>query len=110
VSYVRGQQFRRHLTAQLLEILDSVDAILSPTVPWVAPSADPSINQDEGFDEMLFVAPYNLAGLPTLSVPCGLGESGLPVGFQIAGAPGRDAEILGIGALVEQLRPIPGPA
>lgn len=109
VSYVRGQQMRRRLAARLLAILDDVDAILSPTVPSVAPSADPSINQDEGFDEMLFVAPYNLAGLPTLSVPCGLGDGCLPVGLQIAGAPHRDAAMLGIGALVEKLRPIPRP-
>lgn len=106
VSYVRGQQFRRRIAAQLLEIFDRVDAILSPTVPWVAPSADPAINQEEGFDEMLFVAPYNLAGIPALSVPCGLGEDDLPVGLQIAGAPHRDGVVLNIGATVEALLPI----
>lgn len=107
VSYVRGQQFRRRLAARLLGLMTEVDAILSPTVPWVAPASDPAIDQDEGFDELLFVAPYNLAGMPALSVPCGLGEGGLPVGLQLAGAPGRDAHILSIGATIERLMPLP---
>jgi aspartyl-tRNA(Asn)/glutamyl-tRNA(Gln) amidotransferase subunit A len=103
VSYVRAQQFRRHLAARLTNVLRDVDAIISPTVPWIAPDADPAINQDEGFDEMLFVAPYNLAGLPALSVPCGLGDHDLPVGLQIAGAPHGDAVVLSIGASLEGL-------
>ncbi len=76
-------------------------------MPWVAPAADPAINQNEGFDEMLFVAPYNLAGLPALSVPCGLGHNDLPVGLQIAGASNEDGSVLGIGTAVEALMPQP---
>ncbi len=110
VTYVRAQQFRRRLAEQLLDAFARVDAILSPTVPWVAPAADPAINQDEGFDEMLFLAPYNLVGFPALSVPCGLGESNLPVGLQIAGPPHQDGLILGIGATVEMLLPVTLPA
>ncbi len=37
VTYVRAQQFRRYLTRQFLSVLDKVDALLSPTVPWAAP-------------------------------------------------------------------------
>ena len=109
VSYVRGQQFRRHLAARLAAILADVDAIISPTVPWVAPDADPAINQEEGFDEMLLVAPYNLTGCPALSVPCGLGDHDLPVGLQVAGAPHADELVLGIGASIERLIRLPGP-
>lgn len=105
VTYVRAQQHRQRLRARYLDLFKSVDAILSPSVAWVAPEADPPVNEDEGFDEMLFLAPYNLVGLPAVSVPCGTGEGGLPVGLQIAGPPQMDLSVLSIGALVEQLLP-----
>jgi aspartyl-tRNA(Asn)/glutamyl-tRNA(Gln) amidotransferase subunit A len=103
VSYVRGQQYRRRLAAALGQILAKVDAIVSPTVPWVAPAEDPAVNDAAGFEEMRFVAPYNLTGMPALSVRCGTGESGLPVGLQIAGPLGGDGTVLAIGALIETM-------
>ncbi|HXV23066.1 MAG TPA: amidase [Alphaproteobacteria bacterium] len=107
VTYVRGQQFRRRLARRLAEVLTEVDAIISPTVPWVAPDADPAIDQDEGSDEMLLLAPYNLSGLPALSVPCGLGNDDLPVGLQIVGRPNEDRFLLEIGAAIEALNLLP---
>jgi aspartyl-tRNA(Asn)/glutamyl-tRNA(Gln) amidotransferase subunit A len=105
VTYVRAQQYRQRLRSGYLGLFDRVHAILSPAVAWVAPEADPPVNADEGFDEMLFLAPYNLVGMPAVSVPCGTGEGGLPVGLQIAGPPSADAAVLSIGALVERLMP-----
>ena len=42
--------------------------------------------------------PFNLSGLPALTVPCGLDADGLPVGLQIAGRPLEEDEVLRIGA------------
>jgi aspartyl-tRNA(Asn)/glutamyl-tRNA(Gln) amidotransferase subunit A len=103
VSYVRLQQFRRHLTAQLMAALKQVDALLSPTTPWVAPDEDPAILGDEGVYEGRRTVPYNLTGLPAHSLPCGFSPAGLPIGLQIATRPGADALALGIGAACERL-------
>ncbi len=103
VSYVRLQQFRRHLTAQFMAALNQVDALLSPTVPWVAPDEDPAIVGDEGAYEGRRTVPYNLTGLPAHSLPCGFSPAGLPIGLQIATRPGADTLALGIGAACESL-------
>ena len=41
-------------------------------------------------------APFNVLGLPTISVPCGLTTSGLPIGLQIAGAPFAESTVMAL--------------
>jgi len=41
--------------------------------------------------------PFDLTGLPALSVPCGFSQSGLPIGLQIAGRPFAEQMILRVG-------------
>jgi aspartyl-tRNA(Asn)/glutamyl-tRNA(Gln) amidotransferase subunit A len=99
--HVRAQQFRRRLTGHFLKALENLDAILSPTAPWVAPHEDPPVTSPEGAAEGRRTAPYNLTGLPALTVNCGFSPDGLPIGLQIAARPGADRLVLGIGAAVE---------
>ena len=105
VVHVRAQQYRRYLTAQFLQALDRVDVILSPTAPWVAPHEDPAVVGDEGAAEARRTGPYNLTGLPALSLNCGFDSAGLPIGLQLAGRPYADEQLLAIGAAIEQLQP-----
>ncbi|WP_407542060.1 amidase (plasmid) [Deinococcus radiomollis] len=101
VTHVRAQQFRRWLTGQFLNALNSLDALISPTVAWVAPSEDPVFTGDAGAVEGNRTVPHNLTGLPALSVNAGFGEGGLPVGLQILTRPHSDALCLGIGVALE---------
>lgn len=105
VAYVRAQQFRRRLTQQFLLALDKVDALISPTVAWVAPHEDPVVAAEEGSAEGRRSAPHNLTGLPALSVNAGFGAHGLPVGLQIVTKPHTDATTLAIGTAIEALLP-----
>jgi aspartyl-tRNA(Asn)/glutamyl-tRNA(Gln) amidotransferase subunit A len=106
VTHVRAQQYRRHLTRQFLKVFDGVDAILSPTAPWVAPQEDPVFAADDaGAAEARRTGPYNLTGLPALSVNCGFGPNSLPIGVQIATRPFDDALALDIGSALEELMP-----
>ena len=62
------------------------------------------------FGELLCSAPANLCSLPALSVPCGLGEGGLPVGLRITDRPHDDELVLRLGTAVEHLMPpVPPP-
>jgi aspartyl-tRNA(Asn)/glutamyl-tRNA(Gln) amidotransferase subunit A len=109
-AHVRAQRFRRYLGAQFLRVLAGYDALLSPAVPFEAPIEDPPIDEASGFGELLSSAPANLCGLPALSVFCGQGEGGLPVGLQITGRPNSDELVLRIGAAIERLLPpVPPP-
>ena len=87
VAYLRAQQFRRRLTGHFLAALGRVDALISPSVPFVAPAEDPVFTGDEGGQEGHFSVPHNLTGLPALSVNAGVGAHGLPVGLQLITRP-----------------------
>lgn len=104
-AYLRAQQFRRHLTRQVLVALEGHDALLSPTVPWVAPAEDPVFTGDEGAAEGQRTVPHNLTGLPALSVNMGFGAHGLPVGLQIITRPHTDVLCLALGTAAEALLP-----
>ena len=105
MAYVRAQQFRRYLAARMLDALAQVDALLSPTVAWVAPEEDPAVIGEEGASEARRTAPYNLTGFPAHTVLAGFGADGLPVGLQIVTRPGEDRLALALGATLEAAQP-----
>ncbi len=104
-AHIRAQRFRRYLGSEFLRLLSDFDALISPSVAFEAPHEDPPIDEASGFGELLCSAAGNLCGLPSLSVPCGLGEGELPVGLQITGRPHDDELVLRLGAAVELLLP-----
>ncbi len=107
VDYLSALQTGRRLRAGFEHVFQTVDAIVTPSVPWVAPIEDPPIGGAEGEGEMLFSGVFNLTGLPALSVPCGLTGEGLPGGMQIITPWHRDELALAIGAAIEKLIPTP---
>ena len=108
-AHVRAQQFRRFLGQSFLDRLAHYDALLSPGVPREAPAEDPAIDGAEGYGEMLCSAPTNLCGLPSLVLPCGRGEGGMPVSLQLIGPPHGDERLLQIGAMLEPAFPLGPP-
>jgi aspartyl-tRNA(Asn)/glutamyl-tRNA(Gln) amidotransferase subunit A len=98
----------RELAARLVSVLDGADVLVTPTVPCVAPTHEEAAQRSEGSPRRPVVTkltripgPVNVAGLAALSVPCGLGAGGLPIGLQLIG---RDEEtVLRMGAAYERL-------
>jgi aspartyl-tRNA(Asn)/glutamyl-tRNA(Gln) amidotransferase subunit A len=102
VDYLRAQAYRRQLRADMLEALQSVDVLVGPTVAWEAPAEDPPVGDSQGAAEARRSGPYNLTGLPAISVPCGFGPQELPLGLQIAAAPLAEALLLRVAHAYEQ--------
>ena len=101
LDYVRGQRFRRKLMSEFIEAFKEVDVIISPTVAWVAPAEDPVVAGQQGSIEARRSGPYNLTGLPAVTIPCGTAEDGLPAGLQIAGPWMSDFQVLSVAAAIE---------
>ena len=77
--YGKAQNLVRHVTRKYLEALEEVDLLLMPTVPMKAqpiPPADCStaLYVQRAFEMVGNTAPFNAAGLPAMSIPCGLAE------------------------------------
>jgi aspartyl-tRNA(Asn)/glutamyl-tRNA(Gln) amidotransferase subunit A len=82
-------------------VFEQVDVLAGPTVAYPAPREDPPVGTPEGDVEARFTGPYNLAGIPAVSLPCGLAEGDLPAGLQLASAFGEDELLLSVAAAYE---------
>lgn len=98
-DYVKALRFQKELRCAVEAALTSVDVLISPSVPFVAPAEDPEIAEGED-SEMLASGFANVTGHPSLSLPCGMAE-GLPVGMQLTGPLGVDARLLSLAAAFE---------
>jgi Asp-tRNA(Asn)/Glu-tRNA(Gln) amidotransferase A subunit family amidase len=99
LQYLAALAQARRYTAGLSDIFDAYDAIITPAAPGVAPQGLGSTG------DPVFCSLWTLTGLPSLSLPLFAGESGLPLGAQLVGTPGRDARLLRTAtALIEMLR------
>ncbi len=92
---------------EIQQVFDGVDLIITPTTPIPAPRlADLQANPDQlrPYEILLLrnTRPFNVWGLPAISVPCGITKNGLPMGLQIAGAPGSDGLVVRFAAAYEQ--------
>lgn len=84
-------------------LLDGVDGLIGPAVPYAAPENTPPIDTPDGEIEGIFTGPYNVTGQPAIVIPCGTTRDGLPVALQIATAFGDDAGLLRVAAAVEKI-------
>ncbi len=87
---------QRSIEAALAE----VDVIVTPTVPLVAP---PIAGPIDGIRILQNTWVFNAARVPAVSVPCGTGASGLPVGLQLVGRPYGEPALLAAATLIERL-------
>jgi aspartyl-tRNA(Asn)/glutamyl-tRNA(Gln) amidotransferase subunit A len=100
--YLKAQRVRALIARDFEEAYKEVDCILTPTTPSTAfaigEKADDPIAM---YLNDVFTVPVNLAGLPGISVPAGLGEDGLPLGLQIIGRAFDEATMLRVAGVIE---------
>jgi aspartyl-tRNA(Asn)/glutamyl-tRNA(Gln) amidotransferase subunit A len=99
-DYIEAVRQRRELCAEMAAALSGLDAIISANATGPAPRID-AVGTYATFERASYTAPYNITGLPALSVPIGF-EDGLPLAFQIAAKPFDEAAVLRVGHAFEQ--------
>ena len=93
--YLQAQKIRRLVTQDFLRAFEQCDLIIGPTAPTVAFRQGEKVSDPVQMylNDIYTIAP-NLAGLPAMSIPCGFGERGLPVGLQMIGPYFAEARML----------------
>jgi aspartyl-tRNA(Asn)/glutamyl-tRNA(Gln) amidotransferase subunit A len=108
--YVKAQQVRALIRKDYDEAFAQVDVVALPTSPTVAfklgeRTADPL----QMYLSDVFTAAANLAGLPAISMPCGLTKEKLPVGLQLTARPFDEATLLRAADVLERQIVMPRP-
>ena len=113
-QYLKAQRARQVIRAELDAALRNVHALLVPTTPIPAQPREAREVSVEGLTEdvrwwlVRCTRPINVTGHPALSVPCGFGRDGLPIGLQLVGRYFDEAMLLRIGHAFEGVSPAKG--
>jgi aspartyl-tRNA(Asn)/glutamyl-tRNA(Gln) amidotransferase subunit A len=111
VDYLQAQRQRRTFSSSLRTAMQGLDALVLPTQPIPAVQIaqmgqEITIDgaKENATEAMLrLTMPFNLAGLPAISLPCGFSSGGLPIGLQLVGKPFEEAMILRIAHTYQQM-------
>jgi len=99
-DYVQAQRARKLLIEEFQRAFQRVDLIVAPSQNVTAPRIGQStirVQDVEGDVRLMltrFCRPFNSAGLPAISIPCGFSKEGLPIGLQIVGRPFEESTVL----------------
>jgi aspartyl-tRNA(Asn)/glutamyl-tRNA(Gln) amidotransferase subunit A len=107
-DYLAGLRALHLIEQTWMGVFERVDALVMPTTQAAAPPIDEDPGTASGASLAMsvhltrFTNPFNVSGLPALSVPCGWTAAGLPVGLQIVGGFRMEGLVLRIGAAYER--------
>jgi len=96
-TYSKALERRLQFSADMKALSEQVDVLLTPSTP-TAPLADLTNTGDTRFQ-----GPWTSCGLPTITLPAGLAESGLPMGIQLIAPPFEEARLLAIARWCEKV-------
>ena len=89
-KYLQAMRLRRQFRQDMVQTVGKVDVLLTPATPAPAPK-DRNTTGDASFQ-----VPWTSSGLPTVTLPSGLSEGGMPLAVQLGGLPFEEGKLLGI--------------
>jgi aspartyl-tRNA(Asn)/glutamyl-tRNA(Gln) amidotransferase subunit A len=101
-EYVLARRTQAEIRKRCELFFESYDLLITPTTPIAAPTIAGHDAVEQAGRLTRFTAPFNLTGLPALSLPCGFTREGLPIGLQIVSRAWADAKALNAGYAYEQ--------
>ena len=88
IRYVQAQRLRRQFRQDMVNMVKQVDAVMTPAAPSPAPIGL------ESTGDPVFQQPWTSSGLPSITVPSGLNDAGLPLAVQFGGLPFEESALL----------------
>ena len=101
-EYILARRAQAEVRKRFEQFFESYDFLITPTTPIAAPTIEGHDAVEQAGRLTRFTAPFNLAGLPALSIPCGFTKEGLPIGLQIISRAWADAKVLNAAYAFEQ--------
>jgi aspartyl-tRNA(Asn)/glutamyl-tRNA(Gln) amidotransferase subunit A len=101
-EYARARRTRDELRRAYASAVAEWDAILLPTTPTTAPLRAGQDALAAAAALTVYTSPFNLTGLPAISIPCGFDGLGLPIGLQLVARPWAEARLLRIARAYER--------
>jgi len=107
-AYIEGKRELDRLRRAVAEVFSTVDLLVTPTTPILPQTVEdalsnPTVPAPGGVAPSLRnTQPFDIYGLPTISIPCGFSRAGLPVGLQISGPRLGESRVLALAHAFEQ--------
>jgi len=99
-EYVQATRRRRQLCVEMRDAMADLDVLITASAPAEAPKID-EVPKWAMLEKPNFTMPFNVTGLPALSVCTGYGAGGLPISMQIVGKPFQEVTVFRAGHAYE---------
>ena len=101
--YDKAMSVRSDIRTSFLEAFKKYDLIIGPTTTTTAYDIDLAVDDvNKTFMDDVLVMPVNMAGLPGVNIPIGIGADNMPIGMQIIGAPFNEAVMYKLASFIEK--------
>jgi aspartyl-tRNA(Asn)/glutamyl-tRNA(Gln) amidotransferase subunit A len=101
-DYILARRTQAEVRKKLEGFFETYDFLILPTTPIAAPTIEGHDAVEQAARLTRFTAPFNLSGLPALSLPCGFTREGLPIGLQVVSRAWGESKVLNLGHAFEQ--------
>ena len=112
VAYIEARQELDRVRRSVTEVFSKADLLVTPTTPVPPITISEALNMSpEPAGELWLrnTRPFNVYGLPAISIPCGFTRAGMPIGLQLAGPHFSEASLLSFAYAFEQIQSTPAP-
>jgi len=103
-DYVQAVRRRRELVSEFSRAMADLDLVVTAAAPTEAPTFE-AVGKFAIFERPSLTMPFNVTGMPAMSVCCGYTSTGLPLAFQLAGKPFDEATVLKLAHAYEKATP-----